>query len=215
MAQVIFLGTAAALPTGDRSNTALAIPAEAGSSGLLVDTGGDIYPALCRAGLAQDALSDLFITHAHIDHIGGATQLRRLTGAPVWLNPRDRYLATTLESQAAWIGVPPPEAAVIDADLDEATRLSWEGHDMAVLETPGHTEGSVCLYLPEENKLFAGDTLFAGSIGRTDFPGGDWDAIQRSLHNTVLALPDATIVIPGHGPETTIGHERLFNPYLK
>ena len=109
----------------------------------------------------------------------------------------------------------PPGKIAIDQSVKDADRLRVGNLDATVMHTPGHTEGSICLYFPAEQKLIAGDTLFAGSIGRTDLPGGSFDKIMDSLKGRVLALPDETIVVPGHGPETTIGEERESNPFLK
>ena len=180
---------------------------------VVIDPGAEIERVLELLG--DRKLEAILVTHAHIDHIGGAAELKRRTGAPVWLSPRDLPLYAELESQAGWLGVPTPSRTAIDGDLVAGARLRLGGEPLQVLETPGHTPGSVSLYLPGEGKLFAGDTLFAGSIGRTDLPGGDYDAIQRSLRECLLALPDATLVIPGHGPETTIGRERRANPFLQ
>jgi glyoxylase-like metal-dependent hydrolase (beta-lactamase superfamily II) len=120
-----------------------------------------------------------------------------------------------LDVQAAWIGVAAPEKVQIDQNLADADTVKAGSLAAQVLHTPGHTEGSVCLYFPAEKKLIAGDTLFAGSIGRTDLPGGSYEKILHSLHQRVLALPDETIVVPGHGPLTTIGEERESNPFLQ
>jgi glyoxylase-like metal-dependent hydrolase (beta-lactamase superfamily II) len=116
--------------------------------------------------------------------------------------------------QATWIGVPTPEKVEIDRSITMGETVSTGTHTSQVLHTPGHTEGSICLYFETEKKLIAGDTLFAGSIGRTDLPGGSMQKIMRSLHDTVLALPDETVVVPGHGELTTIGDERESNPFL-
>src|SRR5664280_359679 len=116
--------------------------------------------------------------------------------------------------QATWIGMSPPEKVVRDASLSNGDQVRAGGLVADVLHTPGHTEGSICLYFAPEKKLIAGDTLFAGSIGRTDLPGGSYEKIMQSLHGPVLALPDETIVVPGHGPLTTIGDERETNPFL-
>jgi hydroxyacylglutathione hydrolase len=116
--------------------------------------------------------------------------------------------------QAAWIGVAPPGEVVIDQNVNSSDTVKAGSHAASVLHTPGHTEGSICLFFPAEKTLIAGDTLFAGSIGRTDLPGGSMQKIMESLHGTVLALPDDTVVVPGHGPMTTIGKERESNPFL-
>ena len=141
--------------------------------------------------------------------------MRAATGAPILLNQNDDALLKMLDVQAAWIGMPSPGKVEIDNSIGDADSVKvgpLEGH---VIHTPGHTEGSICLYFPLERKLIAGDTLFAGSIGRTDLPGGSYEKILRSLHDQILALPDETIVIPGHGPSTTIGEERESNPFLQ
>jgi glyoxylase-like metal-dependent hydrolase (beta-lactamase superfamily II) len=119
-----------------------------------------------------------------------------------------------LDAQAAWIGVPSPGKVEIDHSVTAGEIVTAGSHKASILHTPGHTEGSICLYFAADNKLIAGDTLFAGSIGRTDLPGGSMQKILHSLHHTVLALPDETVVVPGHGPLTTIGAERETNPFL-
>ena len=174
-------------------------------------------------------------THAHIDHVGGLYKLQQVTGAPVLMHGDDLELYRHLDEQAAWLGVPPPPAARVDQLLREGDTVRWGGYAASVLHTPGHTPGSVSLYLPaghahrvqagraggvevsdtEKGTLFAGDTLFAGSIGRTDLWGGSFEDILRSIHSKLLVLPDRTLVYPGHGPATTIGEERASNPFLQ
>jgi glyoxylase-like metal-dependent hydrolase (beta-lactamase superfamily II) len=119
-----------------------------------------------------------------------------------------------LDVQASWLGMKPPENTAIDASITTGDRLQTGNLVADVIHTPGHTEGSICLYFAPEKKLIAGDTLFAGSIGRTDLPGGSFKNIMQSLLGPVLALPEETIVVPGHGPLTTIGEERESNPFL-
>ncbi|HEY4900486.1 MAG TPA: MBL fold metallo-hydrolase [Terriglobales bacterium] len=180
----------------------------------VIDPGDDIENVLAilqRHGLT---VKQIVITHAHIDHIGGAAKLHRLTAAPVLLNVNDQALLKMLDVQATWLGMRPPEPTTIDASLTTGDKVHTGNLVADVLHTPGHTEGSICLYFAAEKKLIAGDTLFAGSIGRTDLPGGSYKKIMESLHGPVLALPDETIVVPGHGPLTTIGDERETNPFL-
>jgi len=181
---------------------------------LVVDPGDDIEDVLTLVRKHNLQVKQIVITHAHIDHVGGAMKLRAATGAPILLNQNDYALLKMLDAQAAWIGVPPPGKVDIDSSLGQADTVKAGSLSANVMHTPGHTEGSICLYFPAQKKLIAGDTLFAGSIGRTDLPGGSFDKIINSLHEKVLALPDETVVVPGHGPLTTIGEERESNPFL-
>ena len=181
---------------------------------MVIDPGDDIDHVLAILQKHQLAVKQIVITHAHIDHIGGAAKLKRITGAPVLLNSNDQMLLKMLDVQASWIGMRPPEETAIDSSITTGDKVLAGSIVADVLHTPGHTEGSICLYFQAEQKLIAGDTLFAGSIGRTDLPGGSFKKIMESLNGPVLSLPDDTIVVPGHGPLTTIGEERESNPFL-
>jgi len=187
---------------------------ETSREAVVVDPGDNISEVLDILSRHQLRVKAIVITHAHIDHIGGAAKLKRVTGAPVLLNVNDQALLKMLDVQATWLGMRPPENTTIDSSVTTGDTLRTGSLAADVLHTPGHTEGSICLYFAAEKKLIAGDTLFAGSIGRTDLPGGSYQKIMSSLRGPVLALPDETIVVPGHGPLTTIGKERETNPFL-
>jgi hydroxyacylglutathione hydrolase len=182
---------------------------------IVVDPGENIPEILSRLQKHGLTLRQIVVTHAHIDHVGGAALLKKLTGAPVFLNKRDLGLLNSMEMQAGWLGVATPEVAPPDASADDGMPVGLAALPGEVIHTPGHTPGSICLLFPEQHLLFAGDTLFAGSIGRTDLPGGDGRQILRSLRDRLLVLPDTTRVVAGHGPETTIGEERQSNPFLQ
>jgi hydroxyacylglutathione hydrolase len=187
---------------------------EASREAMVIDPGDDIEDILALIAKHNLQVKQIIITHAHIDHVGGAMKLRAATGAPILLNQNDYALLKMLDTQAAWVGMKSPGKIEIDQSVEQADTVRAGAITANVLHTPGHTEGSVCLYFPAEKTLIAGDTLFAGSIGRTDLPGGSFEKIIQSLHGTVLALPDETVVVPGHGPLTTIGEERESNPFL-
>jgi hydroxyacylglutathione hydrolase len=182
---------------------------------IVVDPGDNIPEILSRLQKHGLTLRQIVVTHAHIDHVGGAAQLRKSTGAPVVMNQQDLGLLGMMEMQAGWLGVPTPQVAPPDASAEDGLTIGLTTLPAQVLHTPGHTPGSICLLFPDHHLLLAGDTLFAGSIGRTDLPGGDGQQILRSLRDRLLVLPDSTRVVPGHGPETTIGEERQSNPFLQ
>ena len=201
-------------PVGPLQCNCSIIGDEATREAMVIDPGDDIDDVLAIVRKHNLQVKQIVITHAHIDHVGGAMKLRAATGAPILLNENDYDLVKMLDVQAAWIGVPTPGAVEIDQSITTGQTVSAGSHTAQILHTPGHTEGSICLYFAPEKKLIAGDTLFAGSIGRTDLPGGSMQKILRSLHNTLMSLPDETIVVPGHGDLTTIGEERESNPFL-
>src|SRR3979490_2869503 len=181
---------------------------EATREAMVIDPGDDIEDVLALIKKHNLQVRQIVITHAHIDHVGGAMKLRATTGAPILLNQNDYALLKMLDVQATWIGVAAPGEVAIEASIGDGESLRTGSLTANVLHPPGHTEGSVCLYFPAEKLLIAGDTLFARGIGRTDLPGGSYEKIMRSLHDRVMTLPDETVVIPGHGQQTTIGEER-------
>jgi hydroxyacylglutathione hydrolase len=188
---------------------------EQSGEAIVIDPGeeiGRIHRRLTELGLK---LKQILITHGHIDHVGGALKLKRLTGAPILLNENDLPQLEIMDQQAAWLGVAPPETAPPDEPLSDGLSVGLDSFPAQVLHTPGHTQGSVCLHFAPLKLLIAGDTLFAGSIGRTDLPGGDFGQIIDSIESRLLRLPDETRVLPGHGAATTIGAERRSNPFLQ
>lgn len=190
---------------------------------LVIDPGDEIGRILELVGRYKLNVKAIVSTHAHIDHVGGLSKMRRYTGAPVMMHRDDLQLYQAMDIQAAFLGVPRPEITEIDQLLVDGDVLQWGSLEAQVLHTPGHTPGSVSLYMPQGKskvtlaapQLFAGDTLFAGSIGRTDLWGGSMEQILASLRGKLMELPEETVVHPGHGPETTIGEERQSNPFLK
>jgi hydroxyacylglutathione hydrolase len=181
---------------------------------IVIDPGDDVRRIHRRLAEHGHTLKQIIVTHGHIDHVGGALKLKRLTGAPIYLNENDLPQLEMMGVQAAWLGVDTPETEPPDDGLVDGQTVGLEHYPARVLHTPGHTQGSICLHFAPLKLLIAGDTLFAGSIGRTDLPGGNTDQIMESLHTRLLALPDETRVIPGHGPATAIGTERKSNPFL-
>ena len=190
---------------------------------LVVDPGDEIERILSMLGRYKLTVKAIISTHAHIDHVGGLAKLHQYTGAPVMMHGDDLPLYHGMEVQAAFLGVPTPELTEIDQLLKEGDILPWGHFQANVIHTPGHTPGSVSLFLPKEcgkvklaqPQLFAGDTLFAGSIGRTDLWGGSMEQIMESLTGKLMQLPEETLVHPGHGGTTTIGEEKETNPFLK
>jgi glyoxylase-like metal-dependent hydrolase (beta-lactamase superfamily II) len=202
------------LPVGMLQCNCSIFGSETTREAIVVDPGDEIEEIVSILKRHALRVTAIVITHAHIDHIGGAAKLKALTGAPVHMNELDLELYDHLDTQAAWLGMPLPERTTIDTPAREGDTIRIDETDFHVLHAPGHTQGSSCLWIPAQQKLIAGDTLFRDSIGRTDLPGGDSRQILRSIQGKLMALPDASVVIPGHGPATTIGREREHNPFL-
>jgi glyoxylase-like metal-dependent hydrolase (beta-lactamase superfamily II) len=189
---------------------------EATGEAVVIDPGDDIERV--QRVLDQHHLRVKYIvaTHAHIDHVGGIEKLQQATDAGVVMHQADLPLYQNLALQAEWLGVPSPGVANVDQFLQEGDTLRCGALTLEVLHTPGHSPGSLSLHLPGENqRIFSGDTLFQGSIGRTDLWGGSLEDILRSIRQRLLVFPDQTPVFPGHGAPTTIGAERESNPFLQ
>jgi glyoxylase-like metal-dependent hydrolase (beta-lactamase superfamily II) len=181
---------------------------------ICVDPGDEPDEILAMAKDMGVAIKYIANSHAHIDHILGVGAVREATGAKFLLHPGDLELArNTANAARSWLRLQIPNPPDPDAFLADGDAIDVDGLKLRVIHTPGHTPGSVSFYA--NGVLFAGDTLFAGSIGRTDLPGGDYDEEMASIVGRLLVLPDDTIVLPGHMDQTTIGHERQRNPYVR
>lgn len=201
------------IPNGVFAENCYLVVDEPAGACAIVDPGeeaGLILHKLKETGAKPVAI---WLTHAHVDHVLGVPEIAEETGAPVWLHPADRPLYDAVPEQAAWFGLaaplalPAPERHMVHGEQLHVGDLRFD-----VRHAPGHSPGSVCLLGP--GVVFSGDVLFAGSIGRTDLPGGDFETLIASIERELLPLPDDTIVYSGHGPETTIGRERRTNPFL-
>ena len=203
------------LPVGALQCNCSVFGDETSGEAIVIDPGDEIGRITAVLEKHQLRVKAIIVTHAHIDHIGGAEKLKALTGAPVYMNFNDQDLYDHIDFQAQWLGVATPAKTDIDLNAREGESIQLGAAEFHVLDTPGHTQGSISVWIPAENKLVAGDTLFLDSIGRTDLPGGDSRQILRSIHDKLLPLDDAVVVIPGHGQSTTIGRERHRNPFLQ
>jgi glyoxylase-like metal-dependent hydrolase (beta-lactamase superfamily II) len=203
------------LPVGVLGCNCSILGDEATREAIVVDPGDDVSDITAILDRHQLTVKMIVITHAHIDHIGGAEKLRAHTGAPVYMHEADKMLSDNLAVQAKWLGMETPKDPGIDNPAREGDVIRAGAVEAHVLHTPGHTPGSISLYLPVEKKLIAGDTLFQSSIGRTDLPGGDPAQISRSIRGKLYTLPPDTIVFPGHGETTTIGIEKRSNPFVR
>ncbi len=178
----------------------------------MIDPGEEPQLFLAELDTRGWSLQSIWLTHGHVDHIMGVAAIKAATGVPIFLHAADRPLYDALPAQGEWMGLaleaPPPP----DEELADGQMLHLGGHEFAVRHTPGHSPGSVSFVGP--GLVLGGDVLFSGSIGRTDLPGGDLPTLMHSIHGVFLTLPDSTVVYSGHGPETTIGVERMTNPFL-
>jgi glyoxylase-like metal-dependent hydrolase (beta-lactamase superfamily II) len=204
------------LPVGMLACNCSVLGDESTGEAVVIDPGDDIEEVQQILTKHHLRVKYIVATHAHIDHVGGIEKLKKATGAAVLMHQKDLPLYQNLALQAEWLGVPVPGVTEVDQFLKEGDSLHCGTLNLEVLHTPGHSPGSLSIHLPGENeRILSGDTLFQGSIGRTDLWGGSLDEILRSIHNRLLIFPDQTPVFPGHGAPTSIGEERAQNPFLQ
>lgn len=181
---------------------------------IVVDPGADIDDIMALVQQHNLTVRQIVITHAHIDHIGEVADIKRRTGALVAMHPGEQALYDAIDQQAAWLGMPVPEKVEIDTPLKSNDVLKLGNTEIHMLFTPGHSPASLSLWIPSEKRAIVADTLFRRSIGRTDLPGGDHAILIQSIRQKLFTLPPDTLVIPGHGENTTIGEEIRHNPFL-
>jgi glyoxylase-like metal-dependent hydrolase (beta-lactamase superfamily II) len=195
-----------------------AVTCESTRQSVLIDPGDEVEGLLAAAAQDRAVVSAILLTHAHLDHVNGVGQAKAATGAPVWLHRDDLFLYNGVVEQGRMFGFSVEPQPPVDAFYEPGGRLTFGNCIVDVRHTPGHSPGGVCLAIGEsgstERTLFVGDTLFAGSIGRTDLPGGSLATLLNSIRTVLFTFPDETVVLAGHGPATTIGREKRTNPFL-
>ena len=188
---------------------------ETSGEGIVVDPGadaGNVLAAVKAHGLKK--ISYVINTHGHFDHVGGNRQVLAATGAQLLIHRDDAPFLSRAADVATMYGLATENSPPADRFLEDGMMIEFGGYGLNVLHTPGHTPGGCCLYLEGEGKVLTGDTLFAEGVGRTDFPGSSHEALMEGIRTKLMTLPDATVAYPGHGPSTTIGHEKRYNPYI-
>ncbi len=202
------------LTVGAFAENSYVVGCPASGRAVLIDPGGEV-PALLEVarelGLEIDAI---WLTHAHLDHVLGLREAAAATGAPIWLHPEDRMLYDAAPQQGEAFGFPVEPLPEVDESFASGQRLQLGEHTVEVLFVPGHSPGHVAFWFPEAQTVVAGDVLFAGSIGRTDLPGGSYETLMRSIRQVIVPLGDDVRIFPGHGPPTEVGIERTSNPFL-
>jgi glyoxylase-like metal-dependent hydrolase (beta-lactamase superfamily II) len=200
------------------SKNGFLVSCEETRDGVLIDPGDEV-DALIRAARTSDVrVTAILLTHAHLDHITGVGRAKAAFDAPVWLHRDDLFLYDGIVEQGRMFGLRMERQPPVDAFYEPGMTLPFGRYVVEPKHTPGHCPGGVCLAIGRGDRssreLFVGDTLFAGSIGRTDLPGGDHETLLRAIRDVLFAYPDDAVVHPGHGPDTTIGRERASNPFL-
>jgi glyoxylase-like metal-dependent hydrolase (beta-lactamase superfamily II) len=180
---------------------------------VVIDPGDDVDRILVSLSEEQLSVTKILNTHGHFDHVGGNQRLKEVTGAPICIHDEDAPMLAHVSSSAAAFGMRVNNSPEADETLQDGDIIKFGNLELKVIHTPGHSPGGVSFYRPDV--VFVGDTLFAGSIGRTDFPGGSYDQLIASVKNKLFTLDDKTIVYTGHGPETTIGDEKRTNPFFQ
>jgi hydroxyacylglutathione hydrolase len=200
------------LVVGPLMSNCFIVGCEKTGEAVVIDPGGDAGRILSLLAASKLTVKYILNTHGHFDHVSGNRQLKDATGADILIHPLDAPMLTRLSSNAAFFGISVENSPPCDRTIEEGETVSFGEVRLNVIHTPGHTPGGVSFY--SNGIVFVGDTLFAGSIGRTDFPGGDYDTLIFSIEKKLFPLGDDVRVLNGHGPETTIGNEKRFNPFV-
>ncbi|WP_457552986.1 MBL fold metallo-hydrolase [Desulfobacula sp.] len=186
---------------------------ESTKEAVVIDPGDDADQILMELAESEFNVKYLINTHGHFDHVGANKKMKEVTGAKLAIHPEDEPMLSELAQSASMFGLSAENSPPADILLNDGDEITFGKITLKVMHTPGHSKGGICLYT--KGHLFSGDTLFAGSIGRTDLPGGDYDTLISNIKEKLLPLDENTLVYTGHGPETTIGNEKRMNPFLR
>lgn len=203
------------IPVGPLQVNCYVVGCEESGEGVVIDAGGSVERLLARIGELGLTVRYLIATHGHFDHVGGNRAFLQATGVPLLIHEKDAFLLPLASEAARSFGVTAENSPPPDRYLTDGMVVEFGAQRLEVIHTPGHSPGGCCLYSPQAEALFTGDTLFNGSVGRTDLPGGSMETLMASIRQRLAILPDGTRVFPGHGPSSTIAIERYSNPFLR